>query len=69
MVCRLVGTRAGLRTEPLPIPSMGVDALVMSGPDKQHVFANLRAMGVGIVGVVLVEMDENDRPMAEKASA
>ena len=69
MICRRVGTRAGLRTEPLAIPSMGVDCLVMSGPDRQHVFANLRAMGVGIVGVCLVELDSEDRPMAEKASA
>lgn len=68
MVCRRVGTRAGLRTEPLAIPGM-CDALVMSGPDKQHVFANLRAMGIGIVGVVLVELDSEDRPMAERASA
>lgn len=69
MVCRRVGTRAGLRTEPLAIPAMGVDALVMSGHDREHVFKNLRAMGVGIVGVVLVEMDENDRPMAERGAA
>ena len=69
MVCRRVGTRAGLRTEPLAIPAMGVDVLVMSGPDKAHVFKNLRAMGVGIVGVCLVELDSEDRPMAEMGAA
>lgn len=45
---------------PVSVPGM-CDVLVMHGPDRLHVMKNLRAMGIGLVGVRLVEVDENDR--------
>lgn len=52
---------------PVSVPGM-CDALVMHGPTEERVLANLRAMGV-YGGVRLVEVDQNDRPVAARGAA
>lgn len=61
----MLRTRRGQLVD-VPSPLMpGTTGLTMCGPDKKTVQRNLRALGVGLVGVVLMELDENDRMVAE----